>query len=111
MAERLPLYKKMSILIRLEPGCLGPDGKNHIEAFCIHAKSELKSFHGGIIRWSIKPRYDKSLPEIEYQLDKEIALPQRVRSFFAEFNIAFDDFEEALDERLAELIERYFERV
>ena len=110
MADRLPLYKKMSILVRLEPGCLGPEGKDHIEVFCLSAKSELKNFHGGIIRWSIQPRYDKSLPEIEYQLDKEIVLHERVESFFTEFNITFSDFEEALDERLAELIERYFER-
>lgn len=110
MAARLPLYKKLSILIRLEPGCLGPEGKDHIEAFCVNAKPELKGFHGGIIRWSIKPRYDKSLPEIEYQLNKAPASSASVEAFFSEFDIAFSDFEEELDERLAELIEHYFER-
>lgn len=109
MAPRLPLYKKLSILIRLEPGCLGPDGKNHIEVFCSDAKPKLKSFHGGIIRWNIEPRYDKSLPEIEYQLHKETVSNKQLEDFFTEFDIALGDFEEALDERLAELIEHYFE--
>ncbi|MDM7861538.1 hypothetical protein QTP81_13125 [Alteromonas sp. ASW11-36] len=111
MAPRLPLYKKLSILIRLEPGCLGPEGKDYIEAFCTHAKPELKRFHGGIIRWKIEPRYDKSLPEIEYQLNKTPASHNDVKTFFSEFDIAFSDFEEQLDERLAELIEHYFERI
>lgn len=110
MTIRLPLYKKLSVLIRLEPGCLGPKGKDHIEAFCIHAKSQLKAFHGGIIRWSIVPRYDKSLPEIEYKLNKAPSSPASTEAFFTEWNIAFEDFEEALDERLADLIEHYFER-
>lgn len=110
MATRLPLYKKLSILIRLEPGCLGPQGKDHIEAFCTHAKLQLKGFHGGIIRWSITPRYDKSLPEIEYQLNKAQTSSTNVEAFLSEFGIALSDFEEALDERLAELIEHYFER-
>ncbi|MFT6898769.1 MAG: hypothetical protein ACJA13_003196, partial [Paraglaciecola sp.] len=37
----LPLYKKLTVTFRVEPGCLGPDGISHIEAFCKFAKREV----------------------------------------------------------------------
>ena len=37
MTTQTPTEKKLTIQIRVEPGCLGPDGKEHIETFCVAA--------------------------------------------------------------------------
>ena len=32
-----PTTTRLTIQIRIEPGCLGPDGKQHIDTFCTAA--------------------------------------------------------------------------
>ncbi|WP_100657700.1 hypothetical protein [Alteromonas flava] len=110
MVERLPLYKKLTVLFRVEPGCLGPQGADHVEDFCVYVRTQLKTFESGIVRWVIKPRYDKSLPEIEYSLQQQPADELAVKAFFAEVGKSMQDFEEALEEKLAESVEEFFER-
>ena len=63
MKDNLPLpeEKKLTVLFRLEPGCLGPKGVEHIDNFCQLAQKEFKSFHSDFVQWTIVPRIDKSL--------------------------------------------------
>ncbi|WP_026375833.1 hypothetical protein [Aestuariibacter salexigens] len=110
MSIRLPLYKKLTVLFRIEPGCLGPQGKDYVEEFCVFARTELKSFESGILRWVIKPRYDKSLPEIEYALSNETVDRQKADAFFSDFDKSIANFESTLDDKLADLVEQFFER-
>ena len=37
----LPQDKKLTVIFRLEPGCLGPDGEDHVEEFCKFAEKEV----------------------------------------------------------------------
>lgn len=110
METSLPLYKKLIVLYRIEPGCLGPEGVNYAEEFCSFAKQQIKQTHSNFIRWTIKPRYDKSLPELEFQIKNTPISRDRAAQFMDAFNVDIDDFEEALDERLAELVDVFFER-
>ncbi|MEW9797295.1 hypothetical protein [Alteromonas sp. CYL-A6] len=110
METSLPLYKKLIVLYRIEPGCLGPEGINYAEDFCTFAKQQIKNTHSHFIRWIIKPRYDKSLPELEFQIKgSAISRPQAAK-FMSAFSVDIDNFETQLDETLAELVEAFFDR-
>lgn len=106
----LPLYKKMSVTFRVEPGCLGPDGKDHVEGFCKYAKKELKTLHGDFARWVIIPRYDKSLPETEYKTNNKRLDHDKAALYLDAFGQDLDEFEEHFHERLGDLIEEYLGR-
>lgn len=112
MGISLPLAekKKMTVICRVEPGCLGPAGADHIEAFCPVAAARLADSDGDVICWQVEPRYDKSLPEMECRLGMRQLSHDQAERFLALFNITFDDFQTHFDETLSSLIDDYFQR-
>lgn len=110
METRLPLYKKLLVMYRIEPGCLGPQGVEYVEEFCTFAKKKLKNNHGHCLRWVVKPRYDKSLPELEFQIKNNVVSRENAAKYMDSFDIDIDAFEEALEETLADLVDLFFER-
>lgn len=110
MEIHLPLYKKLLIFYRIEPGCLGPQGVDYVDEFCVFAKQKLKNKHRNFLRWTIKPRYDKSLPELEFQINNKKITHDKAADYLAKLNIQLDEFEEELDEELAQLVDTFFER-
>ncbi|HHQ4480696.1 TPA: hypothetical protein ACSP1H_001176 [Aeromonas veronii] len=46
-----PIEKKLTIQIRVEPGCLGPDGKEHIETFCAAAAKIFAAVEPELVSW------------------------------------------------------------
>lgn len=110
MESRLPLYKKLLVLYRIEPGCLGPQGMDYVEDFCVFAKQKLKDKYGHCLRWTFKPRYDKSLPEVEFQIKNTVVSRDNAAKYMDSFNIDFAEFEEELDEAIADLVDAFFER-
>jgi len=63
----LPDDKKLTVVVRVESGCLGQDGGKCIEEFCKVAHLEFSAIDSGLINWQVLPRLDKSLPEIQYK--------------------------------------------
>jgi translation initiation factor 2 alpha subunit (eIF-2alpha) len=106
----LPLYKKLTVTFRVEPGCLGPDGAEHIEEFCKYAKKEVAQLDADFVRWVITPRYDKSLPETEYKTNNKKLDHDKAEKYLRVFEKELDDFEEHLQDKLAELIDEYHGR-
>lgn len=106
----LPLYKKLTVLFRVEPGCLGPDGADHIEGFCKFAKKQVTGLHSDFVRWSITPRFDKSLPETEYKTNNKRLNHDKAEKYLHIFGQELDDFEEQFQELLSELIDQYLGR-
>lgn len=106
----LPLYKKLTVTFRVEPGCLGPDGMDHIEGFCKHAKKSVAELDSDFVRWVIVPRYDKSLAETEYKTNNKILDHNKAQMYLKVFGKDLDDFEEHLQEKLSELIDEYLGR-
>ncbi|WP_342807030.1 hypothetical protein [Alteromonas sp. M12] len=106
----LPLYKKLTVTFRVEPGCLGPEGAAHIKGFCKHAKKMVVGLDSDFIRWVIIPRYDKSLPETEYKTNGKRLNQQQAALYLSAFNKKLDDFEAHLDEQLTHLIDSYLGR-
>ena len=107
----LPLYKKMTVTFRIEPGCLGPDGVEHVEGFCKFARNEVKALHSDFVRWVITPRYDKTLAEMEYKTNNKRLDHDKAALYLNAFKQSLDDFEEDFHERMAELIEQYLGRL
>ncbi|WP_340680045.1 hypothetical protein [Paraglaciecola sp.] len=107
----LPLYKKLTVTFRVEPGCLGPDGIEHIESFCKFAKKEVVNLDSDFVRWVITPRFDKSLLETEYKTNNKRLDYDKAQKYLKVFDKELDEFEEHLQDRLAELIEHYLGRL
>lgn len=106
----LPLYKKLSVTFRVEPGCLGPDGVEHIEGFCQFAKQQVAKLHSDFVRWRIIPRYDKSLPETEYKTNNKRLDHRKATQYLRVFEQELETFEEHFQDKLAELIDQYLGR-
>ena len=102
--------KKLTIFLRIEPGCLGPRGKEHVKDFCFFAGKMFSSFSSDYVCWDIAPRENKSLPEIRYTVcDKKLA-PEQVTKYLELFQLNQENFEEQLNDRLAFLIDQYLNR-
>lgn len=99
--------KKLNILCRIEPGCLGPDGMAHIENFCRFANQALKQFKHNYLIWIPLPRYDKSLPEMQYSINDRQLDRDKVSQYLAHFGYELDSFEEMFHEHLSELIDQF----
>jgi hypothetical protein len=106
----LPLYKKLTVTFRVEPGCLGPDGPVHIEGFCQYAKQHVAALHSDFVRWRIVPRYDKSLPETDYKTNNKRLDHLKARQYLGVFDQELDAFEAHFQDELARLIDLYLGR-
>lgn len=101
---------RILVLYRVEPGCLGPDGKSFIEDFCVFANDTFKKAQNDSIEWLFQPRYDKTLPEIQYQFNNRNLTKEMAFKFFKTKAIDIEHFEELLNERLASLIDKFLDR-
>ena len=95
---------RLTIQIRLEPGCLGPDGKQHIDTFCAAANRILAAIEPRRVHWVLLPRHDKQLAEQAYfrplSETQATLLLQRM-------GLTLDPLLEQSDAVLNQLIERY----
>jgi len=108
--QELPSHKKLTVVYKMEPGCLGPNGVETIEGYCQFAQKEIASFNGQFVKWLIQPRFDKSLAEIEYQIDGKRLSSQMAAKYLSVFECDLDDFEEQYNNKLMDYIEIFLER-
>ena len=102
----LPQDKKLTVVVRVEPGCLGPDGNGLVEEFCSVAHIEFEPMDSDFISWEVVPRFDKSLPEIQYK----ILTRDQAEKYLDFFNKNLNEFEEHANEKLAILIDQHLGR-
>lgn len=102
--------KKITVIFRIEPGCLGPDGRSHVAAFCHLASNQLAESAPEFMNWRIEPRLDKTLPELAYALQSRPLSREHATRYFAYFGEQIDHFEVDLLNRLPDLIDQYFGR-
>ena len=112
MKTKLPLSadKKLNVLFRIEPGCLGPEGVKHVEQFCCYAEKAVEKLDADFVHWEILPRFDKSLPEMEYHINRKRLSHDQAARYLELFNKELDEFEGHLNDNLGELIEKYLAR-
>ena len=106
----LPQDKKLTIVFRVESGCLGPDGAIHIEEFCRFAQKEFETVDADFVHWKIEPRHDKSLAEMQYQVSNKKLNHDQAAKYLGVFNKDLDEFEKHLHNKFALLIDQYLGR-
>ena len=112
MKDKLPLPqdKKLTVVFRVEPGCLGPNGSAHIEDFCGFARTQVESVDADFVHWQIVPRHDKSLPEMQYEVSSKRLNHIQAEKYLQVFDKSLDEFESHLFEKVTHLIETYLGR-
>ena len=109
MKIKLPLDqdKKLSVIFRVEPGCLGPQGDEHVADFCITAQKVVDNIDADFVNWEISPRLNKELAEMEYKLMNKKLSHDKAAKYLALFEKDLDEFEGHLHDKLALLIDEY----
>jgi len=106
----LPADMKLNVIARVEAGCLGPDGDDHIEAFCQYANKAFAEIETHFVDWSIMPRYDRQLPEFEYQVHQKRLCQDKAGKYLHVFGMTLEQFEDELNFNLVTYIERFLAR-
>ena len=105
----VPPEKKLTVIARVEPGSLGPDGVDKAEAFCRFANQHMAEFQREFTKWQIIPRYDKTKPEMEFYIQHKKLNPAQVVKYLSLFDLEQDQFEEKFYADLTTLIERFLD--
>ena len=98
---------KLDILLRVEPGSLGPDGLDFVEGFCQVAEKAMQQTRGTHFNWEIVPRYDKSLPEITYFINQKRLSDERIEQWLERLGTNMAEMEESSMLAISNLIDRY----
>ncbi len=101
--------KKLNVIYRVEPGCLGPTGAELVEDFCRFAQSRFDTQDTDIVVWNITPRFDKSLPELQYSITRKLLTREHAGKYLSLFNQPIDDFEAHVEELLVEFIDEFMD--
>lgn len=96
--------KKLTIIYLVEPGCLGPEGATLIEGFCEFAQNKMSSLDSPFVHWSVVPRYDKSLPEIQYAVTGRGLSQAQANKYLTMLDQNLDDYEGEFADKIATLI-------
>jgi len=105
-----PEEKKMTVIFRMEPGSLGPDGAQYVKEFCEFAQTQLRASSEYYLNWFIVPRFDKSLPEMKYQLGGKVLNKAQATKYLGMFGENYSHFEDQLEDHLEAIINQYFGR-
>lgn len=111
MKSSLPLSddKKLSVIFRVEPGCLGPEGSIHISQFCDFSQTKIRSENSAYIVWNIVPRHDKALPEMEYSLAEKRLSHGQAEKYLALFDVDLEQLDSDFGDTLEALIDQYMQ--
>jgi hypothetical protein len=101
---------KITVICRVESGCLGPDGANLVEEFCKLAQKEFDLIDPDELDWRIIPRFDKTKPEIQYKLNDRNLTQEQSEMYLKALGRDPEEFENALFKQLAESVNHYFGR-
>ena len=101
---------KITVIFRIEPGCLGPEGPTHVDKFCVQARAQLQGKHQSFINWEVVPRHDKTLPEMDFAIQGKGLTREFASRYMDHFNVNLDDFEMAVFDELPEMIDQFFGR-
>jgi len=103
----LPKEKKLTVIFRVEEGCLGPDGAQHVEGFCKFAQKEVETIDADFVHWIVVPRHDKALVETEYNINEKKLTHDKAERYLNLFEKSLDEFEGHFHEKISLLIEDY----
>jgi len=103
----LPQEKKLTIIFRVEPGCLGPRGNELVDKFCALAQQEFTGIDADFIHWEIIPRHDKNLPEMQYQINNKNLSHDKAEKYLHLFGKKLSEFENHLNKKISQTIDQF----
>ena len=106
----LPIEKKLTVLFRVESGCLGPEGRELIDGFCELAQKKIELIESNYVHWVITPRTDKTQTETQFEIDGKLLTRDKAEKYLALFKIDIDELETRLFENITDLVEEYLGR-
>jgi len=109
MIIKLPLKEeqKLTVLCRIEAGCLGPDGEDHIDEFCAFGQPLVAPIDADFVLWKLAPRHDKMLAEMHYSINGKELNHVKAEKYLRLFSKNLNTFEEHLNDKLAQIIDDY----
>jgi hypothetical protein len=108
--QPLPINKKLTVLFRVEPGCLGPEGEKLVKEYCELAQSKMEVVESNCINWVITPRNDKIQPELQFKINGKILDRGKAEKYLSFFAININVLERQLFKNITDLIEQYLGR-
>jgi len=99
--------KKLTVIFRIEPGCLGPTGENLIDNFCLIAQKEFETINSDFMHWHITPRHDKALPEMTYKINNKNLNHDKAEKYLTLFKLNLNEIEDHLHDKLSVLIDQH----
>jgi len=110
VSTALPNEKKMTVIFRMEPGSLGPDGLQYIEEFCTFAQTQLQACAAYYLNFFIEARINKTLPEMSFVLANKSLNQTQVEKYLALFDEDYSHFEDQLETNLEAIVDQFFGR-
>lgn len=98
---------KLTVVLRVEPGCLGPNGKEYVEDFCRFAQEKVQALDAEFMHWEVVPRHDKTLAEVQYKVANKNLNHAQAAKYLDVFARDIDEFESELQDRLATFIDQF----
>jgi hypothetical protein len=95
---------RLTVVFRVEPACLGPEGDQKIEEFCRYAQQKLAIQDAHFVSCRIVPRYDNSLLEMEYSIAEKRLNGDQVTRYMEVFQACPNTFENNLNDEVTQLI-------
>lgn len=105
----IPDHHKLTVLMRVEGGSLGPEGKSHLNAFCDFAQQQVSSSQCGHL-WEFLPRTDKTAPEMSFKIGNKLLSSSQADQYLRKFDLDLESFSWDLADQVAILVEQYFNR-
>jgi len=94
----------------VEAGCLGAQGTQKIEGFCLFLTQKMAQNFPDFCTWDITPQVDIHQRHIRYTLNnKKLSIEQATRYLDAH-NLTIKIFEDKMDDFAIDLIEEYLGR-
>jgi len=111
MGIKLPLKneQKLTVVCRIEAGCLGPDGDDHVDEFCAFGQPHVEPIDADFVLWKIVPRLDKTLPEMHYSINGKVLDHTKAEKYLGLFGKDLNAFEEHLHDKIAQIIDDYLD--
>ena len=109
MSKEIPESQKLHMLFRVEPGCMGPAGIDHINEFVDYANENIKRLNKPYVVWQIEARTNKKLPEIEYRVANKLLKEPQVEKYLSLFGSSVDTFEDEVNEHIALMVDEFWD--
>ncbi len=88
---------------------MGPAGIDHIQEFCQYAQKQVETLDTDFVHWEIVARMNKKLPEMQFKVGNKNLTQRQAEQYLAVFGKDLAEFEEHLHDRLATLVDSFWE--